>query len=83
MRQKGPHGRWLSVTELPPNPLPPHMTNERGEVIDLDKMLRALHLAHTDFNGAPSHAKPSDRETNKRKARERERARYARSKSHI
>ncbi len=57
MRRKGPHGRWLSVTELPPTPLPAHLTDEKGRPIDLDGMLKRLHLMATDFDGAPSHKK--------------------------
>jgi hypothetical protein len=46
-------GGWTSLAVESQQPA--HMTNERGEVIDLDGMLRALHLMRTDFNGAPSH----------------------------
>jgi hypothetical protein len=57
VRRKGPYGRWLSATELPPKALPAHMTNDKGEPIDLDAMLQRLHLMGSHFAAAPSHRK--------------------------
>jgi hypothetical protein len=48
-------GGWQTLAV--DSPQPAHLVNERGERIDLDLMLKRLHLMSTDFDGAPSHKK--------------------------